>query len=386
MPPPENSPLKQQTLRAWRPILTPRLVIMLFANCGIIFVPIGAAIVGFSNQVVEVSSVDYAASCCVSNCDSLIPWERVDSNPCTSTITVERAMEPPIYMYYQLTNYYQNHRRYVRSRDDNQLKGRNSTLEDLAKFCEYHYETDAGQQISPCGLVAWSVFNDSFALSKADGQAVPLQETGIAWPTDLYKNAPAGSNNYKFKNQESGTTGLNFPPFAHWRASSCSDLPTASQRLACTEFNEQHPGAGWCYPNSTYCVEDEHFVVWMRAAGLPSFRKLYAIIDTRLEPGTYTVQVSNGLLESGQYMNKWTGASQSFLYPVSSFGGTKQVVLSTTSWLGGQNFFLGYAYIIVGVVCIMLALSFCLKYNMGPRDLGDAAYITWQKDATAPPY
>ena len=119
----------------------------------------------------------------------------------------------------------------------------------------------------------------------------------------------------------------------------------------------------------------------MRAAGLPNFRKLYGVISTRLEPGTYTLSVSNGELSGGVYTNAQTGAAQSFLYPVSSFGGTKAVVLSTTSWMGGKNFFLGYAYVIVGVVCIVLALCFCLKFGMSPRDLGDAAYITWQKDA-----
>jgi hypothetical protein len=32
-------------------------------------------------------------------------------------------MEPPIYVYYQLKNFYQNHRRYVKSRSDDQLRG-----------------------------------------------------------------------------------------------------------------------------------------------------------------------------------------------------------------------------------------------------------------------
>ena len=51
MPPPDGSALKQQTLKAWRPILTPRLGILLFSTFGIVFVPIGAIIIGVSNQV-----------------------------------------------------------------------------------------------------------------------------------------------------------------------------------------------------------------------------------------------------------------------------------------------------------------------------------------------
>jgi len=32
-------------------------------------------------------------------------------------------MKPPIYVYYELSNYYQNHRRYVKSRSSLQLRG-----------------------------------------------------------------------------------------------------------------------------------------------------------------------------------------------------------------------------------------------------------------------
>jgi hypothetical protein len=37
----------------------------------------------------------------------------------------------------------------------------------------------------------------------------------------------------------------------------------------------------------------EHFIVWMRTAGLPNFRKLFGKINTNLLKGTYTVTVTN---------------------------------------------------------------------------------------------
>jgi hypothetical protein len=37
--------------------------------------------------------------------------------------------------------------------------------------------------------------------------------------------------------------------------------------------------------------KDEHFQVWMRTAGLPNFRKLYAQSFTNLAPGNYTIDV-----------------------------------------------------------------------------------------------
>lgn len=44
-------------------------------------------------------------------------------------------MDAPIYVYYQVNNLYQNHRRYVNSRDDQQLRGVERSLDDLTT-CE----------------------------------------------------------------------------------------------------------------------------------------------------------------------------------------------------------------------------------------------------------
>jgi len=87
----------------------------------------------------------------------------------------------------------------------------------------------------------------------------------------------------------------------------------------------------------TLCLE--HFIVWMRTAGLPTFRKLYGVINQDLEPGTYYLNIYNN-------------------YDVSSFDGTKTFVISTTNSLGGQNYFLSIAYIVVGVICIVLSIFF----------------------------
>ena len=39
------------------------------------------------------------------------------------TFTISNSFNGPLYLYYELTNYYQNHRRYILSRSLGQLQG-----------------------------------------------------------------------------------------------------------------------------------------------------------------------------------------------------------------------------------------------------------------------
>jgi len=100
----------------------------------------------------------------------------------------------------------------------------------------------------------------------------------------------------------------------------------------------------------------------MRTSGLPKFKKLYARLPKlTLQPGDLiNVTVTN-------------------VFPVKDFEGQKAIIISTTSWIGGQNFFLGYAYIVVGSCCGALALAFALKQYFNPRQLGDMKYFNWRK-------
>lgn len=64
-------------------------------------------------------------------------------------------------MYYGLSNYYQNHRRYVKSRDDDQLLGHLSLTPstDCVPFAYADTETGVQKPIAPCGAIANSLFN-----------------------------------------------------------------------------------------------------------------------------------------------------------------------------------------------------------------------------------
>lgn len=92
-------------------------------------------------------------------------------------------MPAPVYMYYRLTNFYQNNRKYVKSFDLNQLKG--SAIMDpngLAPECDplknYPEDTFVIQEgknvtvpkgtgvIYPCGLIANSMFSGILLINK----------------------------------------------------------------------------------------------------------------------------------------------------------------------------------------------------------------------------
>lgn len=77
----------------------------------------------------------------------------------------------------------------------------------------------------------------------------------------------------------------------------------------------------------------------MRTSGLPNFRKLYGVIAQNLVAGTYQLNIANR-------------------YAVTSFGGKKTFVLSTTNALGGKNYFMAICYLCAGSACIIFAIVF----------------------------
>ena len=58
-------------------------------------------------------------------------------------------------------------------------------------------------------------------------------------------------------------------------------------------------------------------------------------------------------------------------YPVKQFSGTKSIVISTVSWIGGKQPFLGWAYIAAAVLCVFLAAIGLVRHLLRPRKLGD---------------
>lgn len=358
---PPNTAFRQQRLKAWQPIMTPKSVIPFLFVLAIIFAPLGIGILHSVTRV-EYVSVNY------SHCDTeasgsfkSVPSKYVghhfnskNKNPefkwkvetnkdafdeeiptCYIQFNLPKDIKPPIYSYYRLTNFYQNHRKYVESYDLEQLKGIAVTKGDIDSDCSPLDFTGKGEDqkiVYPCGLIANSYFNDSFsnltllnAKSSQDNETYILSQTGISWSSDV---------DHKYKKTKYDPSDIVPPP----------------------NWYKMFPD-GYTEENLPDLQEWELLQNWMRTAGLSSFYKLYGINKTEtLTSGTYQVQIE---------MN----------YPVKIYDGTKSLVISTNSIFGGRNLSLGIVYIVIAAVSLLLGLLFLIQTIFKPRKVGDHDFL-----------
>ena len=85
----------------------------------------------------------------------------IQQSVCQIRFTLPTDFVPPVMLYYRLTNFFQNHRRYVKSVDEGQLFGQNLTAAQLENdgSCTPLITAPNGKPYYPCGLIANSLFN-----------------------------------------------------------------------------------------------------------------------------------------------------------------------------------------------------------------------------------
>ena len=297
---------KQQLMKSWRPKPTLKCAITIYVIIGLLFFALGIAILVESNAIFEYQQ-QYDNAC-----------PTIGQN-CSINFQITTQVNQPIYFFYRLTDFYQNHRRYVSSIDFNQLSGgvyvNTSAIADCAPVLTNadtwrtvsitNATLDPQQAAFPCGLVARSMFNDSFTLylnSNGTNSTINISNKGIAWPDDI---------NYRYKN-----------------------LNASQQHLQWAD------------------VEDERFMTWMKMAPFMDFRKTWGVINSNLPIGNYTLVITNN----------WNS---------SIFGGQKWMVLSQTNAFGGTNYFLAYSYLAIGGVAILLAILFVFRKITRPKGMLD---------------
>ena len=101
------------------------------------------------------------------------------TSKCSLKVNLDKDMPAPVFVYYRLTNFYQNNRKYVKSFDLQQLKGaaiypasslspdcdplRTNDKETWVMINNVNVTVPAGSAVYyPCGLIANSLFSGIF--------------------------------------------------------------------------------------------------------------------------------------------------------------------------------------------------------------------------------
>ncbi|CCH44324.1 Cell division control protein [Wickerhamomyces ciferrii] len=256
--------------------------------------------------------------------------ENDDTTTCQIKFSIPHEIKAPVYLYYKLTKFYQNHREYVESYDLQQLKGEAVSADDLDSDCGPLKTNSDGKPYYPCGLIANSMFNDTFdSPYKSDDETsiYNMTDKAISWSSDRSRYQKT-----KYK---------------------------ASEIVPPPNWAKKYPD-GYTDDNLPDLSQWESLQVWMRTAGLPSFMKLARRNDKEtLEKGEYIMNIG---------LN----------FPVSIFGGTKSMVITSSSIIGGRNLSLGIAYLVVAAISVFFGIVFLVKYIIQPRKLGDHSYLTFQ--------
>ena len=364
---PADTPFKQQRLAAWQPIMSPLYVVGCFLFIAVAFIPIGVVVVIASGEIVEVEAkysdpvCTWGASTFVRDDNNIPASPGAAVNPfgtnfsksvgCSKTVSlkVDRAMKAPVYLYYKLTNFYQNHRRYANSRVDSQIAG---LTNDVGSECDpiKGFTTETGAvTYSPCGLIAWSMFNDSaklFQVNTDNTRTLICNTEGFY--ADGTPNVTAAGSCVKIGIAWDSDRDKKFQPPKNLNDNILTGNGIKSSRNYFARNGYYNNEAGHRVP----LVTDEDTMVWFRTASLPNFRKLWRKINKDLPVGSYEIEVTDR-------------------FDTSAFSGKKSIVLATTSWIGGKNEFLGVAYIVVGALCFVLSVGFFVKHKIsGDRPSG----------------
>nr|BAA21381.1 probable membrane protein [Schizosaccharomyces pombe] len=257
---------------------------------------------------------------------------------CTLRFQIPEEMTSPVFAFYRLKNFYQNHRRYTVSADMFQLLGEARTVAQLKSygFCKPLEANEEGKPYYPCGIIANSLFNDSYSSllryesfdSSNSLGLYNMTTNGTAWPEDRERYKKTKYN--------------------------------ASQIVPPPNWAKMFPN-GYTDDNIPDVSTWDAFQIWMRAAALPTFSKLaLRNVTTALQPGIYEMNIT-------------------YNFPVTEYKGTKTIMFSTTSVIGGKNYFLGILYFVIGGLCAASGVILSIACLIKPRRVGDPRYLSWNR-------
>ncbi|CAM9023010.1 hypothetical protein WICANDRAFT_86071 [Wickerhamomyces anomalus NRRL Y-366-8] len=357
---PKENNFTQQKLKAIHPIITPKYVIPLFLLLAVLFIPLGAGML-YGAYKVEDLTIDYTTCANASDSYTDMPREKyefnfknnititpkwryslnetetdpVEQGLCHIQFQIPNDIGPAVFLLYKIKNFYANHRRFAKSYSEDQLNGKDASLNliknTVGQNCEPLSENSEGKRYYPCGLIANSLFNDTYSgltAVNSTSDDYTMTNKGIAWST----------NKNRFKKTKYNASDVAPPP--NWA--------------------KMYPD-GYTEDNIPDISTWSEFQNWMQTPGLSTFSKLALRNDDDvLKAGTYEVVVG-------------------LHWPVTEFNGNKSVYLTTRSVIGGRNPFLGIAWIVAGGICLVLSIVFLIINLVVPRKMGDISLLSWNQ-------
>ncbi|OXB44630.1 hypothetical protein B1J91_D02442g [Nakaseomyces glabratus] len=362
---PKEDNFTQQRLASINPVFTPKSVLPIYLLVAVVFVIVGGCLLAQSSRVDEITMFyqDCVTAAPKDNFQDMPDdhfnyifhnhkdfntkpqWRFVDDpsddsnerGTCQIRFTTPADLKKTVYVNYVLEKFAANHRRYVLSFSEDQIRGKRPSLHDVRSNtginCKVLGHDSEGKLIYPCGLIANSMFNDSYPFELQNVQDsnknYPLTNKRINWHSDKKR----------YKKTKYNHTEVVPPPY--WAKA----FPNGYNETNMPNINE------W-----------EEFQNWMRPAAFDKQTKLIR-------------KNTNDTLPAGEWQ-----IDIGLHWPVTEYNGKKGVFITHGSSIGGRNPFLGEVYLIGGCICAAMAIVLALAWVMGGRKIADPTALSWNKD------
>lgn len=316
-------PVKPRVARRHVAYRSPRLTINkslpVFLFVGILFTSVGSVILYIFRNAEEVV-IDYTHCTSVSNF----------SQPCTEVVShlstyekcwcevpfkIENDMTEPVFLFYGLITFLQVPQSPPTSTQQvDEIDGESCDEPLPNKVLESHNQTIVNDPASSSGDDSYFMFSDTLTVFSVDhSMYVPLVRTGVAWP-DM-------------------------------RCGKCSRHSPLNLKRAQANFSRSKLHENFADMDAQK-FENDDFMVWMQPIPSSTFSKLYRKVNY--------VTSFNGSLPKGDYQLLVT-----YTYPVTSYGGSKSLIVANSTILGAKNMLLGIAYVVTGCICLIISVILC---------------------------
>lgn len=331
-------------------------------------------------------------------------------------IKIEETMEPPVYFYYEITEFHQNFRKLVNSRSDKQLAGITDQCEcrdSLACLPRGHPSTWPGEEegnddwvvvfldasgkrrskktadisYGPCGQMPWAMFNDSFRLvqlgSDPPGRTlcdtkmfdhrgvrndsnIPCDKDGITWPGDSESDG-------RYRPFPTDTQSLTARGLCHGACTVEAVHKPGDSNTITLDQSSPGDGLGGSVTVGPKAVDSDviadalssghYWREWGHKIPIPD--DLDFVVWSR--PATLPtfrklMRIIREPLTPGDYVVHIEDR-----FPVGSFSGEKRIIFATRTWIGADNTVLGGAYTALGSLACVFALAFVLLHLRNPN-------------------